>query len=69
MAETLVPGAVARARDACAGLSEMQRLALAMELVRDVSDAGCAFHLMRLERLAGLSAQQLVRARFERECI
>jgi hypothetical protein len=59
---------VATARAACAGLSQAQRIAFAIELVRDITDPDCAFHIKRLEQLAAMVAHELVRARFEQEC-
>lgn len=61
------PNAVTMARDACAALSEPQRIAFAIELVNGVTDINCTFHLIRLSRLAeeisaGLSRQQFERA-------
>lgn len=52
MAKTLDPIALTMARDACKALSEPQRIAFAIELVNEITDASCNFHLMRLSRLA-----------------
>jgi hypothetical protein len=68
MADNPIPAGVAMARAACAGLSQAQRIAFAIELVRDITDPDCAFHLKRLEQLAAMVAHELVRARFEQEC-
>lgn len=64
----LTPATLALARAACGALSEPQRIAFAIELVRDITDYSCVFHLTRLERLAAHMSHELVREKFLSEC-
>ena len=50
--DNLASTAVAAARAAGATLSAEQRIAFAIELVRDITDPHCAWHLTRLARVA-----------------
>ena len=56
--------ALAMARDACSALSEPQRIAFAIELVRDIEDPSTDFHLMRLGRFALAQSDAMRKARF-----
>lgn len=48
-------------------LPQVQRVALALQLVRDIDDPGCALSLMRLSRLAEDQHLAIRRAQFVRE--
>lgn len=59
--------AIQRARAACAELEPVQRIAFAIELVRDIQDIGCEWHLLRLARAAEATSQTIARKRFTRD--
>ena len=46
---------------------QVQRVALALQLVRDIDDPCCALSLMRLSRLADEQAAAIRRGQFVRE--
>lgn len=68
MAENLVPTGVILARAACSTLTDAQRVAFAIELVRDVADEHCVLQLNCIATMATEAAHQLAKARFERRC-
>lgn len=51
-----------------AAIPQEQRVALALQLVRDIDQPGCALSLMRLARLAEENRAAITRAEFERGC-
>lgn len=59
---------VVMARDACAAMTEPQRIAFAIELTCAAHEPSSAFHLVRLSRAAEAAATDLARADFEKEC-
>jgi polynucleotide 5'-kinase involved in rRNA processing len=56
------------ARVACAALTDAQRIALAIGMVRDIDTPENTFHLMRLGNFAIARSNELTRVRFEKEC-
>lgn len=50
-------------------LPEPQRVALASMAITGVSDTSCALQLNRLARAAGLTANELMREQFLRDCV
>lgn len=55
---------VEMARDACAAMTEPQRLAFALELVRDAGEETSVFHLMRVSTTAEATFKDIRRAAF-----
>lgn len=49
-------------------MPQVQRVALALQLVRDITDPACALSLMRLSRLADDNHVAIRREEFIREC-
>ena len=68
MADTLIPAGVVAARAACSTLTDAQRVAFAIELVRDVADEHCVLQLNCMATMVTEAAHQLAKARFERRC-
>jgi hypothetical protein len=64
--EPPVPAYVATARASCACMTDVQRVAFAAELVRDVTDTSCRLQLRRLIALAEATAVELDRIAFAR---
>lgn len=64
---TLIPEAQA-ASDALERLTQMQRISLAIYLVRDIDNPTCEGALRRLSRLSGDMANEMMAAAFGREC-
>jgi hypothetical protein len=61
------PKAADVARAATNTMSDAQRIAFAIEMVRDVTDPNCSFHLTRLGNLAISTSHAMTKAQFERE--
>ena len=57
---------VAELRECCKGLSDAQKLALANELVRHVSDAHCVLQLRGLATIAAETANEIARRAYIR---
>ena len=57
---------VSELRECCASLSDTQKVALANELVRHVSDAHCVLQLRGLATIAAETANELARRTYIR---
>ena len=64
----LAPLHLRMARAAVEKMDEAERIGFALELIRDTCEPSNAFHLLRLERLAGDLAGDLMKVQFARDC-